>query len=236
MHSTADDLYLDWCSYQAAKHACEQWHYSGGLPASKRVHIGVWERGVFVGAIVASRGASRNIGRPFLLEQSEVAEVTRVALHPQHKTPVSRILAIAVRMLKRQSPGLKLLISYADPRHGHHGGVYQAANWWFIGQTNRECLLRVGGRVQHPRTVGSRYGHRGIAWVRAHVDPRAERIVTEPKFKYLFPFDADLRAQLLPLVRPYPTRPKEQDPARSPAGLARATRSRPLHSDEGAHV
>ena len=36
-------LRLDWCSYAAAKYACENWHYSKCLPASKIVKIGVWE-------------------------------------------------------------------------------------------------------------------------------------------------------------------------------------------------
>lgn len=206
MNSTADLLLrLDWCNFAAAKYACERWHYSRSLPASKRVHIGVWEDGHFIGATVFSRGNTPNIGAPFQLRQNEICELTRVALR-EHQTPTSRIVAIALRMLKRQSPGVRLVVSFADPMHGHVGTLYQAGGWWYVGETHRECLLRVHGRLVHPRSVGSRYGHRGLGWIRAHVDPKAERIITEPKFKYLLPLDDAMRAQLAPLRRPYPQR------------------------------
>src|SRR5437870_3537910 len=113
---SADRLHLAPCSFAAAAFACRWWHYSHSLPAAKRVLIGVWESGTFIGAIVFSRGNCPNIGRPFGLEQSQIAELTRVALRP-HQTPTSRIVAIAVRLLRRQSPGLKLLVSFADREH-----------------------------------------------------------------------------------------------------------------------
>jgi trehalose 6-phosphate synthase/phosphatase len=37
-------LKLDWCSHEAAKYACEKWHYSGRVPTSKSARIGVWEK------------------------------------------------------------------------------------------------------------------------------------------------------------------------------------------------
>ena len=66
------DLHLWFCSFQAALFACTAFHYSGSLPASRRVCIGVWEGGCFVGALVFSRGAARHIGSPFGLGQHEV--------------------------------------------------------------------------------------------------------------------------------------------------------------------
>ena len=230
------DLHLDFCGHEAARYACAAWHYSHAMPASRRVCVGAWEDDRFIGAIVFSRGNTPNIARPFHLTQARVCELTRIALCA-HVTPTSRIVAIALRLLRRQSPGLKLVVSYSDPQHGHDGrGVYAAGHWLYLGITNPEALVKVHGRLRHPRTVGSRYGHRGIDWLRAHVDARAERLVTMPKYKYAYPFDADVRAQLLPLVQPYPTRPKEQASATFPAGLGSATLTRPLHQDEGANV
>ncbi len=131
MNSTAD-LFVGWCSYQAAKYACTKWHYTHSLPTGKLVKIGCWENARFIGTVLISRGSARHIGTPFDLRQDQVAELTRVALR-DHVAPVSRICSIAIKMLKRQSPGLRLLISYSDPRQGHHGGIYQAMNWLCIG-------------------------------------------------------------------------------------------------------
>jgi hypothetical protein len=201
---------LDFCSYAAAKFAMT-WHYSNGLPAGRMVCIGVWEDGAFIGCLVFSRGAVYAIGSSYGLLQSEVCELTRIVLR-EHRTPTSRIVAIAAKLLRKQSPGLRLIVSYADPLHGHDGrGVYAAGNWIYVGLTKPECLIRVQGRVRHPRTIGSRYGTRDLPWLRAHVDANAEKVRTPPKHKYLFALDAGMRLQLEPLRQPYPTRERSTE-------------------------
>jgi len=35
-------LRLDWCSYEATKFACTNWHYSRSVPAGKLMKVGVW--------------------------------------------------------------------------------------------------------------------------------------------------------------------------------------------------
>jgi hypothetical protein len=60
--------------------------------------------------------------------------LTRIAL-TNHKAPVSRIMAITLRKLKKHAKGLKLVVSYADFNQGHHGGIYQATNWIYVGGT-----------------------------------------------------------------------------------------------------
>src|SRR3989304_3384358 len=106
-------LHLDWCSYEAAKYAVEHWHYSGDLPVGKTVKIGVWEDEKYIGCVIYSLGANKHIGHPYGLTQQEVCELTRVALS-KHKTPTSKIVSMSLKMLKKQSPGLKLVVSYAN--------------------------------------------------------------------------------------------------------------------------
>jgi hypothetical protein len=183
-----------------------------------------------------SRGACANIGQPFGLRQDQIAEVTRIALAPGHVAPVSRVLAIVVRLLRRSNPGLELLISYSDQRQGHDGrGVYGACGWTYLGETAREATLWLHGREVHARTVSSKYGTRDLAWLRANVDPQARRIDCPPKHRWALALSQAMRERLIPLAQPYPTRPKEQAPA-SPAGLGSATLTRPLHSSEVARV
>ena len=173
------------------------------MPAGRLVCVGAWEAGAFVGAVVFGRGASSEIASPFGLQQSEVCELCRVALG-QHQTPTSRMVSIAVRLLRQQSPGLRLIVSHAGPEHGHHGGIYAAMNWLVIGTTNRESLIRLNGRLLHPRTVASRYRTRSIDWLREHVAADAAHLRTAPKFRYAMALDAGMRRQLSARVQPYP--------------------------------
>jgi hypothetical protein len=204
-------LRLDFCSRSAAAFACKAWHYSRSMPSGRLVTIGAWEEAAFIGVPgIFGRGASSEIGSPYNLRQNEVCELCRVTLGP-HRAPTSQIVALAVRLLRKQSPRLRLLVSYADPEQGHVGVLYQAMNWLYLGTTNRESLIRLNGRLFHPRTVTSRYRTRSIDWLRAHVAGDAGHVRTLPKHRYVLPLDDAMRRQLAPRVRPYPRRAGEAE-------------------------
>ncbi len=183
-----------------------RWHYSKRMPVFKTVKIGVWEDGQFVGVVIFACGATPEIAKPFGLGQWDVCELVRVAIG-EHETATSRIVAISLRMLKTQSPGLRLVVSFADTKEGHHGGIYQAGGWVYIGSLTHH-VYRVKGVEVHPKTLHSRYGVGGqsIPWLRANVDPRASRVATPPKHKYVMPLDPEMRAKIAPLAKPYPKR------------------------------
>jgi hypothetical protein len=208
--SSKVELKLDWATHQAAKYACENWHYSKRMPMSKTVKIGVWENSRFIGCVIYSPGATPQIGSPYNLKQTEICELTRVAL-TEHQTEVSKILSISFRMLKKSNPGLKLLISYADPMQAHHGGIYQASNWIYVGLTKPDCFLKVNGTIEHRKTIYDRYGNQSLAWLQKNVDPHACRIRDEGKLKYLMALDGNMKKSIQKLRKPYPKRVGSKD-------------------------
>lgn len=192
-------LKLDWCSHAAAKYAVERWHYSRTLPPGKAVRVGVWEYGIFQGVVLFSYGANRHIGRPYHLAQTEVCECTRIALG-RHQAAVSRIGSVALRMLHRHAPGLRLVVSYADPQYGHYGGIYQAMGWIYVGRAGGGHQLQLAGQVLHKRVVSARYGTADSRRLHGFY------LYPENKYKYLYALDAVMCAQILPLAQPYPKR------------------------------
>ena len=199
------DLRIAPCDRNAADFACRRYHYTGKLPAGKLVHHGVWEDGQFIGSVIYGRGSTPQIGKPFGLKQTEVCELVRVALR-DHRTPVSRILAISMRILRRTNPGLRLLISFADSAQGHHGGIYQAGGWTYIGPstTTNVCLH---GRLVHWRTVKSRYGFWRAKQLRERgVDAKAYEVEADPKWKYVRALDPSLQDLVAAKALPYPKR------------------------------
>lgn len=201
---SAPTLKIDWCTHAAAKYAVENWHYSRRMPMPPFVRVGAWEDGVYIGCVLFSRGANAQMGDPYGLQQTEVAELVRVAL-TTHATPVSRILSIAVRFLAARSPGLRLLVSYADPAKGHHGGIYQACGWIYSGDSLPERKFWHEGRWKHSREVrGGAFG--GKRPVSAAVYQALPSEVMPGKHRYLSPLDPAMRAQIAPLAKPYPKR------------------------------
>ena len=150
--SSKPDLKLDWCSNEAATYACKKWHYSGSVPSWKKSRIGVWEDGDFVGCLIFTNPMPPTVKR-FRCKNTEITELARVALR-DHRSPVSRMIAIARRMLIRANPRLLVMVSYADTAQGHHGGIYQASGFAYFGKGKgtREFLYK--GKWHHARSIG----------------------------------------------------------------------------------
>lgn len=207
-------LRLDWCSHEAAKYACEHWHYSRQMPNQKTVKVGVWENDKFAGAVVFGDGANNNAFKPYGLKSTDGCELVRVALS-RHATTVSRIIAIALRFLRKKCPTIRLCVSYADPEHGHVGGIYQAGGWLYAGMTAPADEYIVNGARMHGRALRSTrstHAAKNVAarnildWARKVLDPNANPVDGSAKYRYLMPLDDAMRAQIAPLSKPYPKR------------------------------
>lgn len=196
MPSLRPDLRLDWCSHEAARYACERWHYSKCISVGRQNFIGVWESGSFIGAVVFARSSSTEIGTAYGCTQWTSIELARVALR-SHISAVSRILGVAIRMLKARNPGLRIVVSFADPMRGHHGGIYQAAGWIYVGTSTPRRQFHIRGKWRTDTH----------AW-RMRTEATPSRRVPG-KHKYLLPLDADMRARIAPLSQPYPKRVKQ---------------------------
>lgn len=196
--SLRPELKLDWATHKAAKYAVEHWHYSKCLPAGGLVKIGVWEDKSFIGVVIFSRGANCNMLKPFQLKQTEGCELTRIALS-KHNTPVSRIMKVALRFLKTNSPELRIIVSYADPEQGHNGGVYQASNWLYTGPSGKALRVWYNGKWSHKKTVDG-----------AGLDQTLMKKKTvQGKHRYLLPLDKAMKEQIEELRKPYPKREKQ---------------------------
>lgn len=181
MH-TKNKLELFLASHAAARFACENWHYSKCVPGSKIFKVGVNEGGKFIGVVLFSRGANANMGKHFGMDTTEVIELSRVAL-TKHETPVSRILKIAVKIMSKHNPGVKLVFSYADETNqGHTGGIYRADNWMYLGKrTTIGGHYYLNGKFTHRRSISSRWGSVKKIPKTITVEP-----VTTPQVKHLF--------------------------------------------------
>lgn len=173
--------------------------------------VGVWENSTFIGCVIFSRGASDSLGKPYGLTSMECCELTRVAL-TNHSAPVSRVLMLALKFLRKRSPGLRLIVSYADPNNGHHGGIYQATNWIYSGDTSPDAkYIDRNGRAWHSRQVSStglkkQYGeYRKVAKI-----SECRKIPLLGKHRYLYPLTPEMRAKIEPLAKPYPKRASDK--------------------------
>jgi hypothetical protein len=173
----------------------------GVYSTHQNVRFGVWEDGDFIGAVVYSRGVNSAIGSLVGLGQEEAVELTRVALD-DHDSPVSQIVSYTMDMLKEKDSGLRLLVSYADPAQGHTGGIYQAMNWVYIGQTEPSTqLYDEEGNAVHTRTKNMASANN---YSTKDKYESLEKRRVPGKYKYVYPLDDAIERKVQELSKPYP--------------------------------
>ncbi len=189
-------LKIDWATHEAAKYACEHFHYSKCIPKSKLAKFGVWEDDKFIGVVIYGVGATSALVKPYGLNPEQGCELVRVALI-KHESPVTRIVSITLKMLKKTFAGLRLVVSFADLEHGHVGGIYQGGGWFFVGMTKTHDEYLLNGVRYHHRSFTHKY--KGMV-----NHPSVTKIKGSSKYRYLMPLDSEMRKQIELLKQPYP--------------------------------
>lgn len=194
------------CSYGAIKHACLNFHYAKSIPTGKRVGFGVWEDDKFIGVVLFSRGSSNTLLNRYGLKVQEGCELTRVALK-EHETPVTRIVAICLKELKKQSPGLKVVVSFADSRQGHLGGIYKGGNWVYTGNMETTPDFFYKGKWWHQISINKkiRQGH----FTREDTKKFPQRSGGH-RLRYVYPLDKSIMPVLEKMRKPYPKNLKDE--------------------------
>jgi hypothetical protein len=196
------------------------WHYSEKMPIGKLVTFGVWEDEKFIGAIIFGRGANPHMANSRGLRQDQAVELIRVALR-SHLAPVSQIVGIALKQLNVTNPGLRLVVSYADPEQNHVGTIYQAGNWIFTGQGPQNIQYFFEGKWYHSRMIGPA-GFGGHSAISRLSKEEQRNLVTRKiagKYSYLMPLDKGMRRQIERLRQPYPQAVEGSMVSRNTSGI-----------------
>ena len=138
----------------------ETYHYSHSVNGVKVSHcFRVDAKGELVGALIFG-AMSTTAWKKFSDCEKSVLELRRlVLLDAAGKNCESRVLGVALRWLRKSVPGVRLIVSYADPAHGHRGGIYRAANFTDLGTSAPDIGFRDpdSGKVYHSRALRTRY-------------------------------------------------------------------------------
>lgn len=140
---------------RAAQTLVREHHYTHRPPRVAQCVTTVHDGGACVAACMFNTSPTQ-----FLIKTIELVRLVRV---PDCTFPLSKLVAIASREAARKCG---LLISYADLREGHHGGIYQACSWNYGGEIRTSGVV-IDGVEFHRRTLNDRFGTSSIAKLRA---------------------------------------------------------------------
>lgn len=219
-------LHLQRATPAEVRHACLRFHYARAVPIVA-AGFSAYQDGEWCGVVLYGRGAIHNIAKPFGMVQGEVIELVRVALNGRQRA-TSQVVATSLRLLRRDAPLVRVVVSYADTEQGHVGTIYQATNWYCIDHGERAApWLRIHGEVVHPRSVVAKYGTSALAELRK-IDPKAERVPKPAKIKYAFPLDPAARGLLQEMALEYKRRQQSGDAPGAHPGEGGSTPTTPL--------
>lgn len=196
-------MILKKASRQAIVYACKRFHYAKSVPANV-FGYSVFEKDEWCGVVLFGTGANNHIATPYGFIQGQVVELVRVALNGKHgKT--SQAIATALRLLRRDCPLVKLVVSYADLDQDHLGIIYQATNWIYektVYKGLRGAII-IDGKKVHPKTLYGKGLPDNIDEVRRVLDPDATVHITKGKVKYIYPMTPELREKFQHLSQKY---------------------------------
>lgn len=154
----------------------------------------------------------------FGIQRDELAYLARGACaFWTPKGTASKLISIAIRLLAKERPRVRVVVAYADTEAGEIGTVYQATNWTCLGFSSTvEEFVAPGGRVYNVRRIWKDY-QRSAAFrrgepfevYRAFLEANGWRSQTSnPKLRYCYPVrDREaILARIAPMVVPYPKR------------------------------
>jgi len=141
------------------------------------------------------RGAALSISP--LVKIDDVIELTRlVCLDGENygRNLESYSISQSLKLLKKDFPEIKVIISYSDTEQNHRGGIYMASNFIFTGLNSDTNLMPnfsislVGPpyKWMHSRTAFSKYGSHNIEHLKKCIRHTFYRKLESGKLRYIY--------------------------------------------------
>jgi hypothetical protein len=178
---TLQDMTLSKGRLADAMPLIEKHHYTRRRTADP-MHVFLWQH---AGETKAVAVFTSPVNRYFGKGAVELARLVRL---PDFRLPLTAFISRCLRWLKANTD-LLFCLSYADTTVGHHGGIYQAANFTYVADSKGNTQYRhdESGRIVSGRSFDQHAADNKTGWT---------RLRTGKKHLYVYPL-AEKRTRLL---------------------------------------
>lgn len=134
-------------------------HYSGKVVQNSSLHFGAFldEKLHGVLSFGSSLDKSKTIGLVFNTKWNEYLELNRMAFDEYlPKYSESRVISICIKLIKKNAPHIKWILSYADGCDCGDGTIYRASGFYLtMIKPNSDLFLLPNGSKIHSMTIKS---------------------------------------------------------------------------------
>ena len=185
---------------QAVKYACLNFHYAKITPTYSYAYNIYNDNSEWCGCILFGLGATVSMAKSLNCISGACLELQRVALNgKQGHNATSQALSMAMKEVKKDATYLQCLFSFADSKQSHIGIIYQATNWIFTGES-KSYEYGKDNVIYHQKTVSDRTKRTG----KTAAELGFIRKRTMVKYRYIYPFDKQVKKLILSRKLPYP--------------------------------
>ena len=153
------------------------------------------ESETLIGCIVYGQPVGRSAAASLtdLLNIDQVLELTRLFVFDGYgKNIESYVIANSIKLIKRDFPNIKAIISYADGEKNHNGKIYQATNFIYQGcgsvalmPNHSISLAKNPYDWMHSRTVSATYGSHNVEHLKKVIGKTFYRKKESNKHRYV---------------------------------------------------
>lgn len=182
-------------------------HYSRRVVNNSYIHLGVFLNGAMEGVLQFGYAMNPSHAGKVVKGtiQGEYLELNRMYLTDNApRNSESRAISYAIKYIRRASPSVAWIQSFADERCGGLGVVYQAANFYYLG-SHKTTFYALDGETYHEMllTTHKKSGQRG-AYLRANIHRAAKQTLRQ--FRYVYFLKRNWMPRLNMTIKSYPKR------------------------------
>jgi hypothetical protein len=201
---SAKDLRVVGISGADARAFVRRHHYSGKVDPRSQVHLGVLWEGRLEGALQfgPSIDKGKSIGLVRDTAWNGFTELHRMAFSDRlPRNSESRAISVAMRLMRRHSPHIEWVLSYADATQCGDGTIYRAAGFLLTGVKKNASMWRLPDGEVHASlvfepgfspnagdgSVKARYGKTGSESARRFLKRIGAEQLPGFQIRYLYP-------------------------------------------------
>jgi len=124
----------------------KKYHYSGKIVQNSSLHFGCFLDNQLHGVLSYGSPMMKNKALPFVenTKWNEMLELNRMAFNDYlPKNSESRCISISIKLIKKNAPHIKWLLSYSDGTQCGDGTIYRASGFYLTDIKNNTGILKL---------------------------------------------------------------------------------------------
>jgi hypothetical protein len=169
----AKDIVVKVISASVANDFVKRHHYSGKVVQNSVLHFGAFLDGKLGGVMQYGNPIDKRKVLPLVTTSNqtinqkwnEMLELNRMAFAPiLPKYSESRCIAVSIRMIRKNAPHVKWILSFADGTQCGDGTIYRASGFYLTNIGKNTTLMEYNGKVVANKTLDNpNYKNRGLS-------------------------------------------------------------------------